>query len=162
MTAQLNGRWDAVSFFEEAVNEAQTQTAFVCVSDIADGYTELNNTPRTRRVKTVFSLCVTLPKIWRPAPSAWKRCANCSVSSCRGFSPKRSGQSRTASTLTPEQRSTRLTAIFSEEQRAHISKSPLRNKYYFNQFSTSSLKVGEPPEQILIIFPSALTTTLVG
>ena len=40
--------------FEEAVNEAQTQTAFVCVSDIADGYTELNNTPRTRRVKTVF------------------------------------------------------------------------------------------------------------
>lgn len=80
MTAQLNGRWDAASFFEEltatnrlaqsegftfcrvsgldgieeAVNEAQTQTAFVCVSNIADGYTELNNTPRTRRVKTVF------------------------------------------------------------------------------------------------------------
>ena len=80
MTAQLNGRWDAASFFEnltatnklaqqeqfvfcrvsgldgfeEAVNQAQTQTAFVCVSDIADGYTELNNTPRTRRVKTVF------------------------------------------------------------------------------------------------------------
>ena len=40
MTATLNGRWNA--------------TAFVCVSDIADGYTELNNTPRTRRVKTVF------------------------------------------------------------------------------------------------------------
>ena len=80
MTAQLNGRWDAAAFFEsltatnrlaqsegftfcrvsgldgfeEAVNQAQTQTAFVCVSDIADGYTELNNTPRTRRVKTVF------------------------------------------------------------------------------------------------------------
>ncbi len=80
MTAQLNGSWDAAKFFEEltatnklaqsehfvfcrvsgldgfeeAVNEAQTQTAFVCVSDIADGYTELNNTPRTRRVKTVF------------------------------------------------------------------------------------------------------------
>ncbi len=80
MTAQLNGRWNAAAFFEnltatnclarqenftfcrvsgldgfeEAVNEAQTQTAFVCVSDIADGYTELNNTPRTRRVKTVF------------------------------------------------------------------------------------------------------------
>ena len=80
MTAQLNGRWDASKFFEhlcatnrlakqegftfcrvsgldgfeEAVNEAQTQTAFICVSDIADGYTELNNTPRTRRVKTVF------------------------------------------------------------------------------------------------------------
>jgi len=40
--------------FEEAVKEAQSQSAFVCVSDIADGYTELNNTPRTRRVKTVF------------------------------------------------------------------------------------------------------------
>ena len=80
MTPQLNGRWDAASFFEnltatnklaqqeqfvfcrvsgldgfeEALNQAQNQTAFVCVSDIADGYTELNNTPRTRRVKTVF------------------------------------------------------------------------------------------------------------
>ena len=80
MTPQLNGQWNAASFFEnltatnrlarsegftfcrvsgldgfeEAVNEAQTQSAFVCVSDIADGYTELNNTPRTRRVKTVF------------------------------------------------------------------------------------------------------------
>ena len=80
MTPQLNGRWDAASFFEnltatnrlarsegftfcrvsgldgfeEAVNQAQTQSAFVCVSDIADGYTELNNTPRTRRIKTVF------------------------------------------------------------------------------------------------------------
>lgn len=78
MTAQLNGRWNAAAFFEnltatnrlaqsegftfcrvsgldgfeEAVNEAQTQAAFVCVSDIADGYTELNNTPRTRRVIT--------------------------------------------------------------------------------------------------------------
>ncbi len=80
MTPTLNGRWDASAFFEnltstnrlaqsegftfcrvsgldgfeEAVNEAQSQTAFVCVSDIADGYTELNNTPRTRRVKTIF------------------------------------------------------------------------------------------------------------
>jgi hypothetical protein len=40
--------------FEEALEHAQTATAFVCVSDIADGYTELNNTPRTRRIKTVF------------------------------------------------------------------------------------------------------------
>ncbi len=80
MTSTLNGCWDASAFFEnltstnrlartegftfcrvsgldgfeEAVNDAQSQTAFVCVSDIADGYTELNNTPRTRRVKTVF------------------------------------------------------------------------------------------------------------
>ncbi|MCC8037926.1 MAG: hypothetical protein LIP02_07320 [Bacteroidales bacterium] len=80
MTEPLTGRWDAAKFFEEltatnklaqseqfvfcrvsgldgfeeAVNQAQTQQAFVCVSDIADGYTELNNTPRTRRFKTVF------------------------------------------------------------------------------------------------------------
>lgn len=40
--------------FEEALGEMQSANNFVCVSDIADGYTELNNTPRTRRVKTVF------------------------------------------------------------------------------------------------------------
>ena len=40
--------------FEEALSSAQTATAFCCVSDIADGYTELNNSPRTRRVKTIF------------------------------------------------------------------------------------------------------------
>lgn len=40
--------------FEEALEQMQSAAAFVCVSDIADGYTELNNTPRTRRVKTVF------------------------------------------------------------------------------------------------------------
>ena len=38
--------WDATTM--------QTTTAFVCVSDTAEGYTELNNSPRTRRVKTVF------------------------------------------------------------------------------------------------------------
>lgn len=80
ITPTLNGQWNAAAFFEsltatnrlaqsegftfcrvsgldgfeEAVNKAQSQTAFVCVSDIADGYTDLNNTPRTRRVKTVF------------------------------------------------------------------------------------------------------------
>ena len=40
--------------FEEALHAMQQATAFCCVSDIADGYTELNNTPRTRRIKTVF------------------------------------------------------------------------------------------------------------
>lgn len=40
--------------FEEALESMQSSVAFVCVSDIAGGYTELNNTPRTRRVKTVF------------------------------------------------------------------------------------------------------------
>lgn len=40
--------------FEETINTMQTAPAIVAVSDINDGYTELNNTPRTRRVKTVF------------------------------------------------------------------------------------------------------------
>lgn len=80
MENNLNGRWDASKFFEhltdtnrlataenfsfcrvsglegfeEAIASMQTVANFVCVSDIADGYTDLNNTPRTRRVKTVF------------------------------------------------------------------------------------------------------------
>ena len=40
--------------FEEALHAMQQAAAFCCVSDIADGYTELNNTPRTRRIHTVF------------------------------------------------------------------------------------------------------------
>lgn len=40
--------------FEEALENMQRSTALVCVSDIANGYTELHNTPRTRRVKTIF------------------------------------------------------------------------------------------------------------
>ncbi len=40
--------------FEEALSAMQRHAAFVAVSDIAQGYTELNNTPHTRRVKTVF------------------------------------------------------------------------------------------------------------
>ena len=39
---------------EEALHAMQQAKAFCCVSDISDGYTELNNTPRTRRIKTVF------------------------------------------------------------------------------------------------------------
>jgi len=80
MKQGLNGRWDAAAFFEDltaknrlansenfqfcrvsglegfeqAVTDMQQTPAFVCVSDIADGYTDLNNTPRTRRIKTVF------------------------------------------------------------------------------------------------------------
>lgn len=80
MNITLNGDWNASDFFlkltatnrlamaegftfchvsglegfEEAVSEMQMHNAFVCVSDINDGYTELNNTPRTRRIKTVF------------------------------------------------------------------------------------------------------------
>lgn len=40
--------------FEEALDNMQSSLAFVCVSDTANGYTQLNNTPHTRRVKTVF------------------------------------------------------------------------------------------------------------
>ena len=40
--------------FEEALQSMLSTTAFVCVSDLSQGFTALNNTPRTRRVKTVF------------------------------------------------------------------------------------------------------------
>ena len=37
-----------------ASRKLSTRRRLKLLSDIADGYTELNNTPRTRRVKTVF------------------------------------------------------------------------------------------------------------
>ena len=37
--------------FEEALAHMQRTTAFICVSDIANGYTELNNTPHTRTTR---------------------------------------------------------------------------------------------------------------
>lgn len=40
--------------FEEALARMQKTKAFVCVSDISAGNVAINNTPRTRRVKTVF------------------------------------------------------------------------------------------------------------
>ena len=40
--------------FEEALAQMQNATAFVCVSDTSQGYMEINNSPHTRRVKTVF------------------------------------------------------------------------------------------------------------
>lgn len=40
--------------FEEALHLLQNSTAFVCVSDISQGHTDINNSPHTRRVKTVF------------------------------------------------------------------------------------------------------------
>lgn len=40
--------------FEEALQKMQSTTAFVCVSDMSQGYIALANTPRTRRVKTIF------------------------------------------------------------------------------------------------------------
>lgn len=36
------------------LSKMQTSHNFVCVSDIAPGYTEIENSPRTRRVKTVY------------------------------------------------------------------------------------------------------------
>ena len=33
--------------FEEALDHMQRSKAFICVSDIANGYTELHNTPRS-------------------------------------------------------------------------------------------------------------------
>lgn len=40
--------------FGEALTNAQTCSNFVCVSEVDDGYTEIENTPHIRRVKTVF------------------------------------------------------------------------------------------------------------
>ena len=40
--------------FEEAMHTLQSATAIVAVSDISQGYIEVNNSPHTRRVKTVF------------------------------------------------------------------------------------------------------------
>ena len=40
--------------FEEALAKMLSTTAFICVSDISQGFTDINNTPHTRRVKTVF------------------------------------------------------------------------------------------------------------
>lgn len=76
----LDGSWDASAFFEnlisknklakslgfrfcrvsglegfeEALEDMQSTVNFFCVSDISDGYTDLDNTPSTRKVKTVF------------------------------------------------------------------------------------------------------------
>lgn len=56
--AQANGfrfcRVSGLDGFEEALQSMTGTTAFVCVSDLSQGFTALNNTPRTRRVKTVF------------------------------------------------------------------------------------------------------------
>ena len=50
MFAQVSG----LEGLEDYINTIQTSRAAVCVSDISPGYTEVNNTPHTRRVKTVF------------------------------------------------------------------------------------------------------------
>ena len=40
--------------FEEAIGSMQNTTAFVCVSDISQGKTTMDNTPHIDKVKTVF------------------------------------------------------------------------------------------------------------
>ena len=40
--------------FEEALHSLQSATAIIAVSDISQGYIEVNNSPHTRRVKTIF------------------------------------------------------------------------------------------------------------
>ena len=48
------GRVSGLDGFEEALAKMLSTTAFICVSDISQGFTDINNTPHTRRVKTVF------------------------------------------------------------------------------------------------------------
>lgn len=56
--AQAHGfrfcRVSGLDGFDEALQTLLSATAFVCVSDLSQGFTALDNTPRTRRVKTVF------------------------------------------------------------------------------------------------------------
>ena len=78
MNTEVN--WDAVSFFrsltetnrlaqeksfafcrvtgtqdlQDMLSRIGSKTNFVCVDDISEGYIELNNSPRTRRVKSVY------------------------------------------------------------------------------------------------------------
>ncbi|MBR6746520.1 MAG: hypothetical protein IKL83_03995 [Muribaculaceae bacterium] len=40
--------------FQEALASMQNTKAFICVNEVAQGYTSLDNSPITRRVKTVF------------------------------------------------------------------------------------------------------------
>ena len=40
--------------FEECLHTMQQTSAIIAVSDLSQGYCEINNTPHTRRVKTVF------------------------------------------------------------------------------------------------------------
>lgn len=47
-------RVSGLSGFEEAVASMQNATAFVCVSDISQGTTSMDNTPHMSKVKTVF------------------------------------------------------------------------------------------------------------
>lgn len=47
-------RISGLTDFQELLERSQSSTSFVCVDDLSEGFIELNNTPRTRRVKSVF------------------------------------------------------------------------------------------------------------
>lgn len=40
--------------FEDTLQSLKSTVNFFCVSDVSDGYTDLENTPSTRKIKTVF------------------------------------------------------------------------------------------------------------
>ena len=50
-------RVNGLEGLEEALQAMQSTKNFVCVSDLSDSYIELENSPHTRRIKTVF-LCM--------------------------------------------------------------------------------------------------------
>lgn len=56
--ARQNGfcfvRVDALEGFGQALSLMQKTTAFVCLSEISQGTIDIHNTPRTRRIKTLF------------------------------------------------------------------------------------------------------------
>lgn len=79
--------------FEEAIQHLQSTANFIAVSDISQGYTELNTTPHTRRVKTVFFAMRHASTICKHARSAWILCVSYSDNSCR-CSYKRKRESR--------------------------------------------------------------------
>ena len=79
--------------FEEYIHSLQSTANFIAGSDIAQGCTELNTTPHTRRVRRCSLPCVTLLMIWKHVRSAWTSCVSCSVSLCL-YSYKRKRESR--------------------------------------------------------------------
>ena len=98
--------------FEEAVNSLQDTTAFVCVSDISQGKSTLDNTPPTwTRSRPCSWPCAIPSTTWRGGCSAWKPCTSSSASSAPCSSRRRHASNKTASTSTSESPFRRSTAI---------------------------------------------------
>lgn len=45
---------DALEGFHSILSSMQSKKAFVCVSEVSQGYIDVYNTPKTRRIKTIF------------------------------------------------------------------------------------------------------------